>query len=973
MPKKGMTIFISYVEEDKEMAEKLYKDIKNHGYQPWIESKDLLAGQKKDLEKQKALKQADFCLVLLSKTSISKPGDAQKEQTTALGLLDQFPESDNYLIPVRLNDCELPMRLSNLNAVDMFYDYEDGLNRLLKSFKQKQQAIQLKDSNHLFLQNNTMDSKPADKVYIYISNSYIDNDNHWIDNFATYIKNEITKRLGGSEGFSIFWDKDASSDDSELPEKIIQEIELADILVTIVSPGYMNSKKCKRERHTFFRAKQNSYDKKLIYIEREQVEKTKLPIEIKKERPIRFWTLNQNEQFPKILGDTDQGPAYHDKINTISHEMANTIKTIAKQHITENVVRPNEVKDNLFDHGSPLVSPVQQTINDFPQIKKTKKCAIEIKTNCSADIFLKHISDNSRVKAIGTTKKNSLLSKYILTSEQDPGKYEIIASAKNTEKSIKIILSPMKNSETIVFHFDINLKYLVILVIILFGLIVNNVYKYGIFFSDQNKTKNMILIPEGSFLKGGEDDKNLPLLRLIRRYRDQPDIVKKLANIKPQKIFLPTYYIDINEVTNFDYEKFLSDKNANKFNHNEQPSTKKNHIPEYWDDPQFNKPDQPVVGVDWYDAYSYCMWKGKQLQSRVQWQKAARGNDNRLYPWGNEYDQTRCNDNLSPFYNSVAVGSYSAGTSPYGVNDLVGNVEEWTNSKNINNPGYYDITGCSWKNECKIYGLIINNFVSSSPNIRDKYTGFRCTGNYYQSNMVIIPAGTFNSGGENSVTINIIREYKLFGETISKLVAEQPVLIDLDAYYIDKKEVTNAEYNTFLENVILHQRKVKKHFHPDAPKNKNYKPEFVNEQELNDPEQPVVGIDWFDAYAFCSWNGKRLPTEDEWKKAAKGKDNYLYPWGNTFESSYFQQSMDKPAKVISNKRDCSTYGLFDMASNVSEWTESIDVYGKNIICGTSYEKNDLLRVYSLIFMDTRQNKEYRSKTTGFRCALSIPK
>jgi formylglycine-generating enzyme required for sulfatase activity len=239
--------------------------------------------------------------------------------------------------------------------------------------------------------------------------------------------------------------------------------------------------------------------------------------------------------------------------------------------------------------------------------------------------------------------------------------------------------------------------------------------------------------------------------------------------------------------------------------------------------------------------------------------------------------------------------------------------------------------------------------------------------------MVIIPASTFNSGGENSVTINIIREYKLFGETISKLVAKQPVLIDLDAYYIDKKEVTNAEYNTFLENVILHQRKVKKHFHPDAPKNKNYKPEFVNEQELNDPEQPVVGIDWFDAYAFCSWNGKRLPTEDEWKKAAKGKDNYLYPWGNTFESSYFQQSMDKPAKVISNKRDCSTYGLFDMASNVSEWTESIDVYGKNIICGTSYEKNDLLRVYSLIFMDTRQNKEYRSKTTGFRCALSIPK
>ncbi|WP_286817814.1 AAA-like domain-containing protein [Desulfobacter sp. UBA2225] len=132
--KKAPKVFISYARENQIQAERLYGDLKKAGAEPWLDSKNLLPGEKWKAAIGHALRDSDYVIVLLSTHSVSKRGYVQAEMKRALDILDEFPSDDIFVIPVRLDDCRVTEeKLLALNIEDLFHDWRSGLARIFKS------------------------------------------------------------------------------------------------------------------------------------------------------------------------------------------------------------------------------------------------------------------------------------------------------------------------------------------------------------------------------------------------------------------------------------------------------------------------------------------------------------------------------------------------------------------------------------------------------------------------------------------------------------------------------------------------------------------------------------------------------------------------------------------------------------------------------------------------------------------------
>lgn len=126
-------IFLSYSKADFKIAKRISNDLKSAGLEIWFDEVSLLPGQKWKIEIQKAIRKSSFFLTLLSTNSVNKRGFVQKEIKEALSFLDEIPESEVYIIPVRLDECEpSPYELHHYQWVDLFKDYNKGIENILR-------------------------------------------------------------------------------------------------------------------------------------------------------------------------------------------------------------------------------------------------------------------------------------------------------------------------------------------------------------------------------------------------------------------------------------------------------------------------------------------------------------------------------------------------------------------------------------------------------------------------------------------------------------------------------------------------------------------------------------------------------------------------------------------------------------------------------------------------------------------------
>jgi formylglycine-generating enzyme required for sulfatase activity len=220
----------------------------------------------------------------------------------------------------------------------------------------------------------------------------------------------------------------------------------------------------------------------------------------------------------------------------------------------------------------------------------------------------------------------------------------------------------------------------------------------------------MVLMPEGEFRMGRDDGS----------YDEAPT----------HTVHLSGFWIDLYEVTNRQYKQ--CEDAGSCPSHRADSASRES----YYGNSEYDH--YPVIFVSWDDAVAYCEWAGKRLPTEAEWERAARGPDALVYPWGNDYDQSRVNAN-GVNDDTTEAGDYADGVSPYGVYDMAGNVHEWVSdwysdsyyaespSENPTGPDSGErrvLRGGGWDSDASAVQSTFRD--SNTPDTQNPDIGFRC-------------------------------------------------------------------------------------------------------------------------------------------------------------------------------------------------------------------------------------------------------
>ena len=404
---------------------------------------------------------------------------------------------------------------------------------------------------------------------------------------------------------------------------------------------------------------------------------------------------------------------------------------------------------------------------------------------------------------------------------------------------------------------------------------------------------DMVLVPAGCFMMGTEDGDS----------SEQP---------VHEQCFDEPFWIDRYEVTQADFARLGGT----------QVTT-----------PGFSGDFRPVEQITWFEARDFCIeQRGGRLPTEAEWEFAARGPDDLMYTWGNEF----VGDNVVYVGNSngqtAEVGSRPGGVSWVGAYDLSGNVWEWVSSVYEEYPYATDdgredlyrmddrvLRGGSFNFTFVLLQAADRDW--NSPDTDNLNVGFRCSRDYTvaveqadvaddadsEALPTIVVEGPIPTVTANDQWTPVVQEFDgvemvlvppgcfMMGSTNgdSHEMPAHEVCFD-NPFWIDRYEVTNAQYGS-----------------------SGYR---------EGDDQPRERVTWLEAQAHCQSRAARLPTEAEWEYSASGPDDLEYPWGNAFVAEnviYSDGSVFETAPVGSRPGGISWVGAFDLSGNVWEWTNTI--------------------------------------------------
>jgi len=420
-------------------------------------------------------------------------------------------------------------------------------------------------------------------------------------------------------------------------------------------------------------------------------------------------------------------------------------------------------------------------------------------------------------------------------------------------------------------------------------------------------------VPAGEFKMGYHRShaRDARINELANKYSDFPDADSIEHSYPSRTVYVRGFLIKKTPVTNREYREFVLATGHNIPAHWTTDEKGSLRLPE-------GKEDHPVVNVSHADTVGYCKWRGTRLPTAAEWEKAARGTDERLFPWGDDFDVTCCNTAESKVGGTSSVTKHDPEcASPYGALDITGNVAEWIDGGKIM-VDVYGITmaarcvrGGSWRHGGSLYGMA---FVEAPTAFVDEIV-YDPTGRAAE----FAPQRADWIGFRDAIDLSNepIPEQKLVNVPGGAVGIPGRPKVACAPFSMARFVVSNLEYLKFVHETG-HGRP--SHWGRDDPP-------FPYAQR----HWPVVNVSKADAEAFCKWKtqktGRRhqLPLAIQWELAACGREGRKYPWGNTYQAwrcNSPESGWCRPVSVFELPEGKTPEGVYNLCGNVYEWLSS---------------------------------------------------